>query len=222
MNRKLVIGATLGTALVFAGIAFGAIPGAGGVISACYDEQSGQVRIYDDAGGSPKSCGKSEAAISWNQQGPKGDKGDTGPQGPAGPAGPAGPTGPAGATGPQGPAGPAGPAGTTEGYSASVGGVILAGEVVVISKTLPAGSYLLSASVELRNPDNDEESRGNCAMPGYATGRAHVPIGDVESLSLSSAITHGGGAVTLVCKELYNDVDVLRATLNAIPVSSIG
>jgi hypothetical protein len=73
--------AVTGVAAVFAAVAYGAIPGGGGVISACYDKQSGQLRIYDAEGGLPKGCGKSETAISWNQAGPTGE---TGPEGPPG------------------------------------------------------------------------------------------------------------------------------------------
>lgn len=80
-NRASLAAAGFVAAFAVAAVAYGAIPGAGGVISACYDKQSGQMRIYDAEGGLPKGCGKAEAAISWNQQGPKGDQGDTGPQG---------------------------------------------------------------------------------------------------------------------------------------------
>ena len=88
MRTKIGL-AVAATAAVFAvaAVAYGAIPGGGGVISACYDKQSGQMRIYDAEGGLPKGCGKSEAAISWNQVGPKGDTGDAGDTGPQGPSG---------------------------------------------------------------------------------------------------------------------------------------
>jgi hypothetical protein len=227
MSRNLVIGATVGAMLVFAGIAFGAIPGAGGVISGCYDKQSGQMRIYDTAGGLPKGCGKSEMAISWNQQGPKGDKGDTGPQGPAGPTGPAGPAGPTGPTGPAGPIGPAGPTGTTQGFSAHVGFVAVAGTTTVISKALPAGTYLLFASVELMNQDTDSTSSGGCSIPGYTSGGFDLAENfdnapHRESISLASNISHPGGNVVLSCTEASADVNVTQATLNAIKVDSLG
>lgn len=80
-NRATIAAAGLVAVLAAAAVAYGAIPGGGGVISACYDKQSGQMRIYDEAAGLPKGCGKTEVALSWNQQGPKGDQGDAGPQG---------------------------------------------------------------------------------------------------------------------------------------------
>ena len=81
-----------------AAVAVGQIPGAGGKISACYQNVSqgtngadfpfGTVRIIDPSAasnGDPtwpnNACGTNEAPISWNQQGPPGA---TGAQGPAG------------------------------------------------------------------------------------------------------------------------------------------
>ncbi len=113
MSKRAKLGAASAVVAMLAigGVAFGAIPGAGGVINACYDKQSGQMRLYDAEGSTPKGCGKTEAAISWNQLGRRGDKGDPGPQGPTGPAGPAGPPGPAGPAGPIDPQAQLGPPG---------------------------------------------------------------------------------------------------------------
>ncbi len=80
-NRASLAAAGVVAVFAVAAVAYGAIPGAGGVISACFDKQSGQTRIYDAEGGQPKSCRKSETAISWNQQGPKGDTGTQGSPG---------------------------------------------------------------------------------------------------------------------------------------------
>jgi hypothetical protein len=98
---------------------------ASGVIHACVQKKSGDVRMV----GTSRSCRRDEVAIEWMQWGARGPAGPTGPMGPTGPtgamgpmgptgamgptgpAGAIGPTGPAGAMGPMGPAGPAGPAG---------------------------------------------------------------------------------------------------------------
>jgi hypothetical protein len=87
---RLVIGLAV-AALLAAGVAVatGAIPGPSGQITACYQKQSGQLRVVASA----RQCRRSERTLTWNQQGP---------QGPTGPAGPAGPPGPPGATGPAG------------------------------------------------------------------------------------------------------------------------
>jgi hypothetical protein len=125
-----VIGLCLG---LVGSIAYAAVPGTGGLISACYSNGSvsGQhvLTILDTA--QSALCQTNQTLITWNQagpagpagpagiagpagaQGPKGDAGPAGSTGPAGATGPQGPAGSIGATGPQGPAGPAGPVGAT-------------------------------------------------------------------------------------------------------------
>jgi hypothetical protein len=108
LGRWSVVGAlvVLGVGAAFA---FGAIPGGGGVISACYSNTNGDLRVIDaQAGG---TCPSGETALTWNQKGPTGPKGATGPAGIRGATGPKGPTGAAGPKGTTGPAGPKGPTG---------------------------------------------------------------------------------------------------------------
>ncbi|MGZ4630898.1 MAG: hypothetical protein ACXVYH_18395, partial [Oryzihumus sp.] len=91
-RAKALIGAGAGLGIVAAAssVAQAAIPGPGGVIYACYDKNTGNVRIYDVA---KTSCKTSEVRITWNQVGPMG------PMGPRGYTGATGATGPKGATG---------------------------------------------------------------------------------------------------------------------------
>ncbi len=110
MNKKITSIAVVVAALAAGGVAGAAIPGEGGVITACYrtvreygrpgvaSAGAGELRVVDDA----TRCRSDELPLTWNQQGP------AGPTGEAGPAGPAGPEGPQGPAGPEGPAGPAG------------------------------------------------------------------------------------------------------------------
>ena len=101
MTKKHMLAGVLGAAALLvavAGVATGAIPGGGGVISGCYEKRTGILRVIDAEAG--KRCVSIENSISWNQEGPPGPAGAQGVQGPPGPAGA------------QGPAGPAGPAGT--------------------------------------------------------------------------------------------------------------
>jgi hypothetical protein len=83
-RSRVVIG---GVAAVAAGgvAAYAAIPDGNKVIHACYQQQSGQLRVIDTDRGD--SCRPSERALQWNQQGPKGDRGPQGPPGPPGSAG---------------------------------------------------------------------------------------------------------------------------------------
>ena len=85
-----------------AGIAYAAIPDAGGVVHGCYAKRDGTLRVIDTEQGGSCNASK-ETTLDWNR---------TGPQGPAGPQG---------ATGPQGPAGPRGPGASTVQVNAPVG-----------------------------------------------------------------------------------------------------
>jgi hypothetical protein len=76
----VVIGAV---AAVAAGVSYAAVPGGNGVISGCYDKQSGQLRVTDTQTNQPKGCSAKEAALDWNQRGPQGPQGPEGPPGPA-------------------------------------------------------------------------------------------------------------------------------------------
>src|SRR5262245_59454874 len=107
-------------AMSLGGAVLAAIPGAGSVITGCYDTKTGTLRVIDDQAGN--TCAITETQLTWNQidpagpQGPAGPTGATGAQGPQGDPGPVGPQEPAGATGAtgsQGPQGPAGPTGAT-------------------------------------------------------------------------------------------------------------
>lgn len=127
-----VLGLSLG---LVASIAYAAIPGSGGVISACVTNASafGQhaVTLLDTA--QTALCQTNQTLVTWNEAGPpgpQGQKGDTGaagatgpagPQGPAGAVGPAGPQGPAGATGPAGPQGPSGQGGALASFDSLSG-----------------------------------------------------------------------------------------------------
>src|SRR5215211_7775745 len=125
------------------------------------------------------------------QQGPKGDtgqqglKGDTGAQGPKGedgvqgPAGPKGEDGATGATGPQGPAGPQGDTGPqgrrgpSDAYVTGPHDFLFEGgpngpmpAPVASFTSLPAGDYLVSFSMKLRNDSQPivQAREVNCAL----------------------------------------------------------
>ena len=75
------------TALAVGGIAFAAIPSSTGVITGCYDNKTGALRIIDTA---KTRCGSGSHTLKWNQQGAPGVTGAQGPPGQAGAQGPAG------------------------------------------------------------------------------------------------------------------------------------
>ena len=106
-----LIGATTAVVLVAGTVAVADIPD-DGVVHACYDKESGRLRVVDN-----KGCHDDERKITWSQRGPEGRGGERGPagekgeRGPAGEDGERGAVGPPGPVGPQGEPGPAGPAG---------------------------------------------------------------------------------------------------------------
>src|SRR2546423_13213818 len=94
------LGFTTLAAVVAAGaVAFADVPD-GGTVHACYDKDSGRVRIVDNSG-----CGDSERKISWSARGPEGPRGEAGPAGAGGGRGRPGPARPAGRRGARGPGG---------------------------------------------------------------------------------------------------------------------
>lgn len=95
--------------LVVAGsLAVAAADTDGDVIHACYQKNSGQIRIVDG----PEDCRNTEFAVLWNVVGPPGIDGADGEQGPSGFPGADGAPGPQGETGPEGPQGPSGVTGS--------------------------------------------------------------------------------------------------------------
>lgn len=145
-------------AVVSAGIAYSAIPDGSGKINGCYGKVLGVLRVIDSEAG--ETCSRVEAPISWNQQGPQGQPGADGAQGPPGPPGPQGPQGDQGpqgqpgAEGAQGPAGPAGPPGPSDAYSVEAASTVTIPTptyTTILSRHVPAGKYVISASVLVHN-----------------------------------------------------------------------
>jgi hypothetical protein len=202
--RKLIV------VLVAAGAAFGiatavqaAVPDAQGVIHGCYDTNNGNLRVVDP---SSSKCKNNETGLNWNQKGPTGAAGAQGPGGPPGPPGPQGPqgtigdlgpTGPTGATGDQGPTGPAGPSDAW--FAVGDPTVVSNSETVLAQMTLPAGSYTLTASIGVTEPNvsgfenvacDDGSSRSHRSADVDASlGPRHVTIALDDALTLRSPTT---------------------------------
>jgi len=100
--RLSLAGSAIGLSLgLIATLAYAAIPGTGGLFTACVStaELNGQhfLTLLDTA--QRNTCGQGQRLVTWNQTGPQGPKGDTGPQGPAGSTGAQGPKGDTGSPG---------------------------------------------------------------------------------------------------------------------------
>jgi hypothetical protein len=58
----------VGALIVGAGVSWASIPDSGGVISACYNNTNGSLRVIDAEGGA--SCSGNETALNWEQAAP--------------------------------------------------------------------------------------------------------------------------------------------------------
>jgi len=70
-NLVAAIAGVVVATVVVGGIAWAAIPDAGGVIHGCYKAINGQLRVVNSA----VDCDASEHSIDWSQQGPQGPAG---------------------------------------------------------------------------------------------------------------------------------------------------
>jgi hypothetical protein len=183
-------------------IAYASIPGSDGVIYGCYKKSGGSLRVIDRA---VTNCAKDESLISWNQTGPEGPQGPAGPPGPQGlqgPVGPQGETGPQGPTGPEGPAGPQGESGITKVTFASLPTpTAQVGETMtqVLSKQLPAGSWVVVSSTELRSnaPGEQETKEVDCELRNglISIGKGGFAIFVSETVNqVQPTISLNGGA----------------------------
>jgi hypothetical protein len=200
-KRPFIVIAGVVIVALAAGVAYATIPDAQGVIHACYDKQSGQVRIVDTAPNTlPKGCGAKETAIGWNQ---------TGPQGPAGPAGPQGPQGPQGAAGAPGPT----PALFSTGVNSDVDGQLH----VVASLQLPAADYVVTGSVTLQLQEDDGHASCVLRVNGITLDQQDFDFAsDVEhdaATLMTDAQLAGGipGTADVACSMTHDDPDAFIA-----------
>ena len=174
-------------------VATAAVPDSGtGVITACYSNGGGGLRVVDTEAGA--SCRNGETALSWNQAGP------LGPQGPIGPTGAVGPAGPAGPQGPQGPQGERGPSDvySTGNHAISNPWAMTETPRHLLALSLGAGEYMVNVNVTFHTlPGQLEPAEGSCVLSvdgpnGGMLDRASVqvhPIGGgvgSETLDMST------------------------------------
>lgn len=105
--------ASIATAVLVGGIAYAQIPGPLGVITGCYNNKNGALRVIDPTKPKTTCAAKTETQLKWNQKGVPGAPGTPGANGGNGSPGPAGAPGAQGGTGPKG---DPGIGGTCSGY----------------------------------------------------------------------------------------------------------
>src|SRR5262245_45779115 len=204
---RLGVPIAIAVGLAAGGIAYASIPDSTGAIRACYKTIGGALRVIDPSAGG--SCSPSEMALSWNQSGLKGA---TGAQGLIGPIG---------ATGPSDAFAYLGSNATLQFLPAAPA------RAVVESMVLPAGQYVLNASVVL-----------NAQGAATASAFCHVFLGptvlqpqsfqDIDptftaTLSISSAFTlNASTTVTIQCGSAAADtVFTQPSTMTAVRVGSL-
>ena len=219
-RRLWLLGLVLALVASAGGIAYAAIPGAGGTITGCY-KTNGSLRVIDAEAG--QTCTSSEQQLTWNQ---------TGPQGPEGPQGPTGPTGP------PGPPGPSGALGdlfhsqrfaTVDNYAGQ--------DIVLQMGSLPAGSYSLDLTVSASGGAGPSSLPNRDLFCVFGTTQTNL---SVEQTTFPSLQVNGNGftvmpmlarltvtestPLVLRCSILpSNDSPhiVLHASLNATEVGTI-
>ena len=183
-------------------MAVGDIPGAGNVITACYQNvprfgrefepstRFGALRVIDpslqgapDVQSEQYQCRADETKITWNQQGP------AGPQGLQGVQGPPGVPGPPGVQGPQGPAGS--PSASVQAGPATSVSMRLLGEPG--TQAPPQGAIeLKSFSLESTNSSSIGSATGGAgAGKTKFTGFTVVKALDASSVTLFQYLTTG-------------------------------
>ncbi len=121
-------------------VALGVATSAGAsTLYACVNKRTGAARLFSYK---PR-CKRGQARLSWNTQGPAGKNGSNGKNGATGKSGPTGKTGNTG---------PSGTNATVNGYSATGSeSVAFTGgkEATILTKSLPAGNYIITAKTVL-------------------------------------------------------------------------
>lgn len=165
---------------------------------ACVNNSSGTIHMTSATG----TCTSNEKQIIWN---------NVGPAGPAGPQGPAGADGKQGAQGTVGPTGPAGKDGLSTAFVRTNNTLVdfaHGGAIVVSIDNMPAGSYVVTATVMVRGPD---PAKCFLTQPNGMSAYSHPS--DSETLVVMQGVTFAGGSIELECEDT---LPVVTTTSSAI------
>jgi hypothetical protein len=195
----------------------------------------GEVGLRGEAGsrGEAGQKGDTGAKGDTGPQGDPGAKGETGPRGDTGAKGDTGPKGDAGAKGDQGDKGEkgdqgdVGPTGPSDVYSAREilkGVSSLAGNVTVVSLSLPAGNYLVSVTQSAESEGGRSTIR--CKIVAGTTSQANFYARVAIELSgtLAGQAPIALATTTTVseqCTATEHSMDLSEATLTAIKVDTL-
>lgn len=191
--RVLLAGSAIGLSLGMIGtLAYAAIPGAGGLISACVSTRgfNGQHLLTLLDVSQRSECGEGQSLITWNQTGPQGPAGVAGPQGPKGDTGPQGLAGISGAQGPKGDTGPQGPAGVAgpQGPKGDAGS--------------PGATHITARSTTVSSFRDGDPLDVSCNAGEVATGGGgHVSSDAIDVALFNTGLTGGGSPGVITASE---------------------
>ena len=208
----------MATVAVFLALGGGAyalsgIPDRGGVFHGCVSNRTGVLRVIKSASSCQKAKARGkhktrgESAITWNQQGPPGLKGLQGGQGV------------------QGQKGDTGAAGPSDIHIVGVGAVSIndSNVKVVASLTVPAGSYLLGASLKAERTSAAGTSTGVSCSLEEGNPAAPTTFWDTKDTStLNDASVRD--SLTLAGADTFNatkTINVACSQIAAVQVTNI-
>jgi hypothetical protein len=201
--RRLLIGTCVMVVAILAGAAIPALAGGRTVtFYACVTSKTGAIKIVSNS----TACRAGQHKISWNNIGPRGPAGKTGHRGAAGPAG------------------------VVAGFHALAhGGIISTSSTTVTSLALPAGNFIVNASVTLDiqaaegGVTNVADCRlidGSGAVLDFSAATV-VLTGNTGAATLSmTGATSTGGATKVLCTSRSPD-NLDAASITAIPVHTL-
>jgi hypothetical protein len=189
------------------------------LLYACYVPTSGTVYRIKEPNLKQTCLSTQHVEFFWNQQGPVGPQGPQGIQGNQGVAGPQGTAGTAGAAGPPGPAGPAGT--STVYFKEHQGnGALNSTGIDLVSFTLPAGKYLITAVSQGYDLDGDAQTFA-CGLSQLNIGEALRLETDTSGLITLQATLDATSATTVTLRCAGFQVLTGRSSLSAIAVTNL-
>lgn len=156
-----------------------AIASGGGTIHACAKKSNGALRLAN-------KCKKSEKGLSWGIQGPPGASGKNGTNGTNGTNGAAGQQGATGAPGQRGP---------SDGFTVQ-DATVATSAVKTTSLTLPAGQYIVTASMPAYNTNASPATISSCTL--------HSTLDTVHTQSIWQTLVASNAYATLTASVAQN------------------
>jgi hypothetical protein len=166
-----VAAVAVGAVALSGGIAYATIPGTSGTISACYEKNTGYLRVIDAEAG--RACAKVETPLSWNQRGPAGARGADGAPGKDGEPGARGPSNAYSA------------ARDTVGTDGRIGTSV----TTLTSLDLPAGAFTFAAKVGVMNVSTSAPGGVGCELR-VATAQGSAAIDRGAAVLAGSTVTN--------------------------------